>query len=112
MQVMGDGSPHRRKLRSQTEKRFTYFRACDQKYAAASTAKLVAIRQTYTYCRQFAVRAFDLLMKASAAKKGCHLNATPGGDACWCAFSIFHFPSIFHLRNRKNVEKAAISCVF
>jgi len=28
------------------------------------------------------------------------------------AFSIFHFPSIFHLRNLKNVEKAAISCVF
>jgi len=26
--------------------------------------------------------------------------------------SIFHFPSIFHLRNLKNVEKTAISCVF
>jgi len=27
--------------------------------------------------------------------------------------SGFHFPSsIFHLRNLKNVEKAAISCVF
>jgi len=26
-----------------------------------------------------------------------------------CAFSIFHFPSIFHLRSPKNVEKAAIS---
>ena len=28
------------------------------------------------------------------------------------AFSISHFPSIFHFRNLKNVEKAAISCVF
>jgi len=27
-------------------------------------------------------------------------------------FSIFHFPSIFYLRNLKNVEKAAISCFF
>jgi len=26
--------------------------------------------------------------------------------------SVFHFPSIFHLRNLKNGEKAAISCVF
>ena len=25
--------------------------------------------------------------------------------------SVFHFPSIFHLRNLKNGEKAAISCV-
>jgi hypothetical protein len=29
-----------------------------------------------------------------------------------CAFSIFQCPFIFHLRNLKNVEKAAISCVF
>ena len=26
--------------------------------------------------------------------------------------TVFHFPSIFHLRNLKNVEKVAISCVF
>jgi hypothetical protein len=26
--------------------------------------------------------------------------------------SVFHFPSVLQLRNLKNVEKAAISCVF
>ena len=62
--------------------------------AAASTAKLVAIRQTCTYSRQFAVRTLDLfvLMKVCAAKKGYHLNATLGGGPCGV-----HFPSpIFH----------------
>jgi hypothetical protein len=65
--------------------------------AAASTVELVAIRQTYTYTRQFAVRGFDLRAHEGVRyeKEGYHLNATPGGGPCGVHFpsSIFrHFP--------------------
>ena len=50
----------------------------------------------------------ELLDDPCAARMRYHLNATPGCGPC-----SVHFPSsIFHLRNRKNIEKAAISCVF
>jgi hypothetical protein len=81
--------------------------------AAASAVKLVAIRQTYAYRRQFAVLAFDLCAHEGVrCEKRIPLERHTWRWPMRCAFSIFHFPSIFHLRNLKNVEKAAISCVF
>jgi len=49
-----------------------------------------------------------LSMRPSNGQSRHGFLATPKGGE-----SGFHFPSsIFHLRNLKNVEKAAISCVF
>ena len=49
--------------------------------------------------------------KGVRCEKGYHLNAPPSAGPCGVHFpsSIFH--PFFHLRNLKNVEKAAISCV-
>src|SRR6516165_10194255 len=56
--------------------------------AAASTVKLVAIRQTYTYSRQFAVRTLDLCAHEVRCEK-----RIPLGRHTWRCPCGLHFPS-------------------